>query len=87
MQHIINQNSIEKSLKLTEKQTLPSREALRQYGNTSSSSIWYEMDFIRHNQGLKRGQRILQVTHHQSVYCYYYYSYCCQHCYYMQASV
>ena len=31
------------------------------YGNTSSSSIWYEMDFIRNSMGLKRGQRVLQV--------------------------
>lgn len=32
------------------------------YGNTSSSSIWYEMDFIRNCIGLKRGQRVLQVA-------------------------
>lgn len=41
---------------------MPSRIALSRYGNTSSSSIWYEMDFIAAEQGdLKRGQRILQV--------------------------
>ncbi|KAG5181206.1 3-ketoacyl-CoA synthase [Tribonema minus] len=55
-------DGIEKTLKLSQKQTLPSREALSRYGNTSSSSIWYEMDFILHNQDLKRGQRILQVA-------------------------
>ena len=32
------------------------------YGNTSSSSIWYEMDYIRKHMDLRRGQRVLQVT-------------------------
>lgn len=40
-----------------------SRYALYTYGNTSSSSIWYEMDYIRsHSTRLKRGQRVLQVA-------------------------
>lgn len=34
----------------------------RSYGNTSSSSIWYEMDFIRKHSSLRRGQRVLQVA-------------------------
>lgn len=32
------------------------------YGNTSSSSIWYEMDYIRKHSELHRGQRVLQVA-------------------------
>lgn len=32
------------------------------YGNTSSSSIWYEMDYIRQNMKLLRGQRVLQLA-------------------------
>lgn len=32
------------------------------YGNTSSSSIWYEMDYIRNHMELSRGQRVLQVA-------------------------
>ena len=34
---------IEKQLQLTEAQTRPSKEALYRYGNTSSSSIYYEL--------------------------------------------
>ena len=34
---------IEKQLQLTEAQTKPSKEALYRYGNTSSSSIYYEL--------------------------------------------
>jgi predicted naringenin-chalcone synthase len=55
-------DGIEKSLQLTAKQTEPSRMTLYKYGNTSSSSIWYEMDYIRKNANLRSGQRILQVA-------------------------
>ena len=34
---------IEKQLQLTEAQTRPSKEALYRFGNTSSSSIYYEL--------------------------------------------
>ena len=40
----------------------PSRHALCKYGNTSSSSIWYEMDYIRQHMDLKQGQRVLQIA-------------------------
>lgn len=55
-------DGIQKTLGLSEMQTLPSRESLYQHGNTSSSSIWYEMDYIIQNQDLRRGQRILQIA-------------------------
>ena len=32
------------------------------YGNTSSSSIWYEMNYIRNFGKLKVGERVLQVA-------------------------
>jgi len=35
--------------------------SLYRYGNTSSSSIWYEMDYIRNFTNLTRGNRVLQV--------------------------
>jgi len=55
-------DGIEKNLKLTPQHVAASRYALYTYGNTSSSSIWYEMDYIRKKTDLRRGQRILQVA-------------------------
>jgi predicted naringenin-chalcone synthase len=55
-------DGIEKNLKLTPHHVEASRYALYTYGNTSSSSIWYEMDYIRNKMGLKRGERVLQVA-------------------------
>eukprot|EP01032_Pedospumella_encystans_P010248 gene10248-11998_t len=54
-------DGIEKNLNLTPRHVEASRHALFTYGNTSSSSIWYEMDYIRNRMELKRGQRVLQV--------------------------
>lgn len=55
-------DGIEKNLRLTPKHVEASRHALFKYGNTSSSSIWYEMDYIRKSMDLRRGQRVLQVA-------------------------
>jgi len=55
-------DGIEKNLQLTPSHVEASRHALYTYGNTSSSSIWYEMDYIRNYMSLKRGQRVLQVA-------------------------
>lgn len=55
-------DSIEKNLKLTKSHVEASRYALYNYGNTSSSSIWYEMDYIRSHSSLKVGQRVLQIA-------------------------
>jgi 3-ketoacyl-CoA synthase len=56
---------IEKNLKLEEYHTEPSRMALYNFGNTSSSSIWYELEYIHYHQRnnpLKKGDRIMQVA-------------------------
>ena len=55
-------DGIEKNLKLSPAHVEASRHALYTYGNTSSSSIWYEMDYIRKNMDLYRGQRVLQIA-------------------------
>lgn len=55
-------DGVEKNLKLSPQHVVASRYALYTYGNTSSSSIWYEMDYIRKNLNLKRGERVLQVA-------------------------
>jgi predicted naringenin-chalcone synthase len=56
---------IEKNMKLELYHTEPSRMALLNYGNTSSSSIWYELEYIHEQQKtnpLKKGDRVLQVA-------------------------
>merc|ERR1719362_1155746 len=58
-------DGIEKNLKLELFHTEPSRMTLLNYGNTSSSSVWYELEYIQEQQKsnpLKKGQRIMQVT-------------------------
>mmetsp|Transcript_4323 Transcript_4323/g.9689 ORF Transcript_4323/g.9689 Transcript_4323/m.9689 type:complete len:532 (+) Transcript_4323:133-1728(+) len=55
-------DGIEKNLNLTPRHVEASRYALYKYGNTSSSSIWYEMDYTRRSGDLRRGQRVLQVA-------------------------
>merc|ERR1712151_889031 len=56
---------IEKNMKLELFHTEPSRMTLLNYGNTSSSSIWYELEYIQDHQKsnpLKKGHRIMQVA-------------------------
>jgi len=58
-------DGIEKNMKLEEFHTEPSRAALLNFGNTSSSSIWYELEYIQEVQKsnpLKKGDRIMQVA-------------------------
>jgi 3-ketoacyl-CoA synthase len=58
-------DGIEKNMKLEEFHTEPSRMALMNYGNTSSSSIWYELEYIHEHQRsnpIKKGDRIMQVA-------------------------
>jgi len=47
-------DGIEKNLNLTPRHVEASRHALYTYGNTSSSSIWYEMDYVRKSMNLKK---------------------------------
>eukprot|EP00543_Licmophora_paradoxa_P007864 CAMPEP_0202444890 /NCGR_PEP_ID=MMETSP1360-20130828/3811_1 /ASSEMBLY_ACC=CAM_ASM_000848 /TAXON_ID=515479 /ORGANISM="Licmophora paradoxa, Strain CCMP2313" /LENGTH=548 /DNA_ID=CAMNT_0049060983 /DNA_START=31 /DNA_END=1674 /DNA_ORIENTATION=+ len=58
-------DGIEKNMGLELFHTEPSRMALMNYGNTSSSSIWYELEYIQETQKsnpLKKGDRVLQVA-------------------------
>lgn len=58
-------DGIEKNLKLEPYHSEPSRMTLLNYGNTSSSSIWYELEYIQEKQRtnpLKKGDKILQVA-------------------------
>mmetsp|Transcript_58213 Transcript_58213/g.69425 ORF Transcript_58213/g.69425 Transcript_58213/m.69425 type:complete len:560 (+) Transcript_58213:118-1797(+) len=58
-------DGIEKNMKLELFHTEPSRMTLLNYGNTSSSSIWYELEYIQEQQKsnpLRKGHRIMQVA-------------------------
>lgn len=58
-------DGIEKNMGLEKFHTEPSRMTLMNYGNTSSSSIWYELEYIMEHQRsnpLKKGDRVMQVA-------------------------
>lgn len=50
-------DGIEKNLKLDPDDMLPSRTVLRERGNTSSSSIWYELRYIEEHANIRRGHK------------------------------
>ena len=55
-------DTIERNLQLRPVHTEPCRSVLQHYGNTSSSSVWYELDYIRKVKNLRRGERVLQIA-------------------------
>jgi len=55
-------DGVQKNLKLADKYMQPSKDTLYEWGNTSSSSIWYELEWIERHGNLMRGDRILQVA-------------------------
>jgi len=58
-------DGIEKNMKLHKYHTEASRMTLLNYGNTSSSSIWYELEYIMEHQTsnpLKKGHRVMQIA-------------------------
>ncbi|CAB9508700.1 3-ketoacyl-CoA synthase [Seminavis robusta] len=58
-------DGIEKNMKLENYHSEGSRMALLNYGNTSSSSIWYELEYIQDQQKsnpMKKGDRVMQVA-------------------------
>lgn len=55
-------DGIEKNLNLLPYHVEPSRMTLYDYGNTSSSSIWYELEYIENHMNLRKGQRVLQIA-------------------------
>jgi 3-ketoacyl-CoA synthase len=55
-------DGVQKNLGLQEHHIQPSKQTLHEWGNTSSSSIWYEVEWVERFGNLKRGDRILQVA-------------------------
>eukprot|EP00871_Galdieria_phlegrea_P005040 jgi/Galph1/5537/GphlegSOOS_G4168.1 len=55
-------DALEKVLKLTEDDVKPSRYVLYRFGNTSSASVWYELEYIETRGRMRKGHKIWQIA-------------------------
>ena len=55
-------DAIQKQLHLSDAMVNPSRKTLEQFGNTSSSSVWYELAYSEHHGLVRRGHRVWQIA-------------------------
>eukprot|EP00897_Mesotaenium_endlicherianum_P009615 jgi/Mesen1/8682/ME000510S08077 len=55
-------DELEKNLQLSAEQVEPSRMTLYRFGNTSSSSIWYELAYSEAKGRVRRGDRVWQIA-------------------------
>ncbi|KAG4934464.1 3-ketoacyl-CoA synthase 4 [Glycine soja] len=55
-------DELEKNLQLLPEHVEASRMTLHRFGNTSSSSIWYELAYIEAKGRIKKGNRIWQIA-------------------------
>jgi len=55
-------DGLEENLKLEPHHVEPSRATLYRYGNTSSSSIWYELQYIEWSGSIKQGEKVFQIA-------------------------
>ncbi|XAR69566.1 Very-long-chain 3-oxoacyl-CoA synthase [Bertholletia excelsa] len=55
-------DEIQRNLELSEDYMEASRRTLERFGNTSSSSVWYELAYLETNGKIKRGDRVCQIA-------------------------
>lgn len=55
-------DGVQEGLALKDEHMTASRQTLHDWGNTSSSSIWYEAEYIERFENLRKGQRLMQVA-------------------------
>ncbi|XP_052205623.1 3-ketoacyl-CoA synthase 6 [Diospyros lotus] len=55
-------DELQKNLQLSAEHVEASRMTLHRFGNTSSSSLWYEMNYIEAKGRMKKGDRIWQIA-------------------------
>ncbi|XP_027181337.1 3-ketoacyl-CoA synthase 10 [Coffea eugenioides] len=55
-------DELQRNLELSEKNMETSRATLHRFGNTSSSSIWYELAYLEAKERIKRGDRVWQIS-------------------------
>ncbi|RLN13679.1 hypothetical protein C2845_PM09G06750 [Panicum miliaceum] len=54
-------DAVQRSLNLSDEQVEPSRMTLHQFGNTSSSSLWYEMAYCEAKKMMRKGDRVWMI--------------------------
>ncbi|XP_073290427.1 3-ketoacyl-CoA synthase 15-like [Primulina huaijiensis] len=62
-------DAIQKNLDLTDEYMEASRKTLERFGNTSSSSIWYELAYLEAKGKVKNGDRIWQLAFGSGLKC------------------
>eukprot|EP01112_Ceratiomyxa_fruticulosa_P018883 TRINITY_DN6105_c0_g1_i8.p1 TRINITY_DN6105_c0_g1~~TRINITY_DN6105_c0_g1_i8.p1 ORF type:complete len:460 (-),score=98.04 TRINITY_DN6105_c0_g1_i8:127-1506(-) len=55
-------DGLEQNFRLSPYDVEPSRATLFRYGNTSSSSIWYELNYIEKRHKVKKGEKVWQLS-------------------------
>ncbi|WOL07308.1 3-ketoacyl-CoA synthase 1-like [Canna indica] len=62
-------DATEKSLWLSAAEMEASRSVLHRFGNTSSSSVWYELAYAEAKGGVRRGDRVWQIGYGSGFKC------------------